>query len=643
MDDTPTLREYLEEYLKHEGLYGVMPEYRRQSLLTLPIATIWLVGLWLLAGCLLVSHRSWKGLPVAILGLPLLLMGSLVIIALYFVVRQLRSGRELTTEDAGLIGGFFLIGLPIVVAIALGLYLQSWSVTLLYAALSGVFIAVVLILQTRAYKVHLVIQSVRTTFKVLRQSITLLPTFIALLLVTVWLSLFSEGLWQALAGLSSIRFLGSALVMVVPVLLYVSLSLGREATEIVGESLDGDGIARTAEDTSFVKERLERGLISEEEWKELLDEFEWRDKAKIADAVLPPLQSRTKQWLALLFAVTSLGLVASFFIYFFGFFAVLLEPSLVADWVGTQVDLLTIPLGFWTISLPTTAIPTAKVSLMLALFVAVMSGVYALTDEVVKRLFTEWLHQKSASWLSLASLYQCITSPGYQVWEYVVRDADRSLANVSIVVPKGLSEEKVEEACEHMESRLHEWNIVSVTAFERSDDQRYRRGMPGRRWELVRNQSKGIRRFRPIHLVLDELRYEHFLGQKSLEKGRTISDEWFGETPVEQAVARAIWQTDLDQDLVLHPYAVETADVLSVEIQLVKRLAASEQYRGHMRTFLNVAREHARDATTIMLVMNFRDTVDSLASLTWSSDPPLVQYKDEVVGTSRIEDPDEWA
>lgn len=643
MDDTPTLREYLEEYLKHEGLYGVMPEYRRQSLLTLPIATIWLAGLWLLAGFLLVSHRGWKGLLVAILGPPLLLASNLLIMALCFAVREFRSGRGLTAEDAGGIGGFFLIGFPIVMAVGLGLYLQSWSVTLSYAALSGAFIAVLLILQARAYRVHLLIQSVKTMFKVLGQSITLLPAFIALLLVTVWLSVFSEGLWQAFAALSSKRFLGSAFVMVLPVLLYVSLSVGREAAEIFGESLDGDGIIRTAEDTSFIKERLERGLISEEEWKELQDEFEWRDKAKLVDALLPALQSRTKQWLALLFVVTSLGVVISFFVYFFGFFSVLLEPSLVADWVGTQMDVLTIPLGFWEISLPTTAVPTAKVSLMLAMFVAVMSSVYALTDETVKRLFTEWLRQKSASWLSLSSLYHCITSPGYQVWEYVVRDADRSLANVSIVVPRGLSEEEVEEACEHMESRLHEWNVVIVTAFEQSHEQLYRRGMSGRRWELICNQSKEIRRFRAIHLILDELRYEDFLGQKCLEEGRTIPHEWFGETLVEQAVSRAIWQTDPDHILVLHPYAVETGDVLSVEIQLTKRLPTSEQYRDRLRAFLNVAREEAPGANTIMLSMNYRDTVDQLASLWWTGDPPLVQYRDGALGTTRMESPDDWA
>jgi hypothetical protein len=137
------------------------------------------------------------------------------------------------------------------------------------------------------------------------------------------------------------------------------------------------------------------------------------------------------------------------------------------------LETLVLPLSLlgysWEVGLPTTAVPVAKVSLLLAIFVAVMSSIYAFTDDLFKMRFTKWLNQKAASWLAVSFIYQCAMSPNYQIWEYVVNDKQKGIANVSIIVPRGFSEKEVEKACEHMETRLQEYrNFVLITAFEQN-------------------------------------------------------------------------------------------------------------------------------------------------------------------------------
>lgn len=648
MEKTTTLQEHLEKYLRLEGLYQVIPEHRRRSLFTIPIAFLWMAGAWALAAYFVLRHTGFSGLIVAVLGPPLMLGSVLLVLAVIFVVRQFRLGKEVTETDAGMIGGFLLSGFPVLISIALGIYLRSWSVAIGYIAVYAMGMPIVIVLQQQAYRVHLLIELVRSIFKALWRSVTLLLVLIPLLLVVVLLSVFSQELWEALGSLSLSRLLGSTICLVLLAFIFVLASLEREAEAIVGEFPERKQIVKVAENTLFIKGRLDRGLISEEEWKGLTSELEWRDTVKLADGILPILRSRVKRWLALLLGLTSSTLVVSFFVYFYIFFSVLLSPSLVARWTDMQLDTLMVPISIfqysWRIGFPTTAVAVAKVSFVLAVFIAVMSSVYALTDETIKTVFTEWLNRKAASWLSASSLYLCVMSPNYQVWEYVVRDKRKGIANVSIVIPKDLPEEKVQEACEHIESRLEDYNnLVLVTAFEQNFERPvYKSGIPGKRWRLLHNKVKDIRTFEPFHLILDELRYQHFLGRDSLDEGVEIPAEWFGNTPKAKALGKAVWEADADHEWVLHPYVFESDTILSFEICLTKRKTKSGQYREYVRELLTMARQMAPDAQNVWIEVCFRDTLDTLTRLNWSNQLPYFEYKDEVNGKNKLEKPDCW-
>lgn len=143
-------------------------------------------------------------------------------------------------------------------------------------------------------------------------------------------------------------------------------------------------------------------------------------------------------------------------------------------------------------------------------------------------------------------------------------------------------------------------------------------------------------------MILDELRYQHFLGRDSLDEGVEIPAEWFGNTPGAKALGKAIWEADADHEWVLHPYVFESDTILSLEICLTKRKAESGQYREYVRELLTLARQMAPDAQNVWIEVCFRDTLDTLARLNWSSQLPYVEYKDEVNGQNKFEKPDAW-
>ena len=649
MEGTATLQGYLERYLKAEGLYEVIAEHRRRSVFTVPIALAWFVGIWALAAYFILSNAGFDRWTAVVLGPPLMLLAALVVLSIAFAIRQFRLGKKLTQADTGTIGGFMLLGFPMLMAGALGVYLASWPITVLFLLLYGVWMSLVLVLQWQAYRAHLLIELFRSVLMALWRSVRLLVVLIPVLLVLVVLSVFSEELWQALGGLSAARLLATALWLVLPAFFLVVASLEREAKAIVAGFPEKEQIVRSVEGTSFIKDGLDGGLISEEEWKRITDELGWRDTTKLAEWLLPVLHNRVKRWLVLLLGLTSLTLVASLSLYFYVLFTVLLEPTLIASWTGIALDTLIIPLNLLGyslhVALPTTVMAAAKVSLILATFATTAFIVHALTDETIKGVLTAWLSQKAASWLSASCLYSCAVSPNYQVWEYVVRDRAKGIANVFIVVPRGVSDDAVKGACEHMESRLEGYsNLVMITAFEQNPERPiYRLGMPGNRWRLLHNKVNGIRLFESIPLILDELRYQHFLGRSSVTgEGVQIPDDWFGNTPAAMALAKAIWEADVDHEWILHPYSFESDMTVSLEICLAKRKERSDEYRQCVRDLLVLARQMIPDAQNIWIELYFRDTLDTLARFVWSEQLSYVEYGDETDTNNKIEDRDDW-
>jgi hypothetical protein len=318
--------------------------------------------------------------------------------------------------------------------------------------------------------------------------------------------------------------------------------------------------------------------------------------------------------------------------------------------MGIPVETLNVPLRIaefsYEFGLDSTLLPTMQVALLLAVFVAMMSVVYALTEDSFKEQFTKWLSEKAYNWLAASSLYLSSIHPNYQIWEYTRDDKRSGMVNVSIVVPKDISEQEVRVACEHLDSQLKAYQqLVVITAFEQNQaDPRYRTGIPGKRWRFIHNKIKEKQFFEETSLETDEVRYQDSLGHTGLQENEEIPDEWFGNSLQAVSLARKIWESDIHHGLILHPYGFEANLLLTLEIHLLKRLPNSNDYQQFIKELLPKIQDvyqtpHNR---TILIDLCFRDTVDSLASFEWNQEHAYITYKDEYIGKSKMEKLKKW-
>ncbi len=640
--------------MKEEGLYTLIPEHRRRSLFLLPIPLLWGSMLFVLVVGLVLAYGGISKLVVGVLAFAISFAVTFILFIGFHTILQVRARRpwtEVSDTQARRIGGFLIIVFPVVLAACVAINVSSWMAGVYYITLASAATGLMLFLQYYAYRIHLLFELLLSIAKTLPRSVTLLPVLITLLLVVVLLSIFSQELWQAVNGLSPLRFVGVLALLVLPAVLFVLSSVGSEAFSLVQHWPTDEEIAKHGRSTPLIKRRLEEGFISPEEWQQAIDGFRWRHKSRLAADLLPLVRRRVARLLRLSVVVTSTVLALAFFVYFFVLLSAVIGPSLVEAWTNIESKTLGLPIALgnyrWNIPIPTVSITVAKVSLFLAVFESVVFSVYSLTDDTVKSRLTCWLRKKAASWVAVGALYQSVSSPNYQIWEYVVDNKKDGIANVSIVVPRGLSESNVEQACEHMQSRLEGyWKVVIVTAFEQDVERPvYKLGIPGQRWRLIHNKPRGLKKFEPMHLSADELRYQNGLGRDRLEEGREIPDEWFGNSPRGVRLGKFVWATDPSHELIMHPYVyLSDAKGRSVflDVHVLKRLGNPEQYRDSVRKWLALIRTEFPDLQTVSVDVYFRDSLDWLAHMFWDRQLSYVDYKDESQKESRIESPSDW-
>jgi hypothetical protein len=402
-----------------------------------------------------------------------------------------------------------------------------------------------------------------------------------------------------------------------------------------------------AQETPFFAHRFASGYIAREEWRTASDEVAWRHLDKLLHEIRIPVFHLTKRWFAFLIVFTGLFVLVCLCLYFFGFFLIVLPPAIILNWTSPAQVLGSyeiLPQLGWRLTLPISTVTTLKVSVFLATFLMAVFHVWAFTDEHVKGRLTDWLKRKAESWLAVSAIYRAIARPGYQVWDYVVQDVKgKSRTTAHIVVPQASSDSEVNHACIHMESTLRKYRVVHITAFEqKTEDPRYRLGIPGRRWRLIRIGLDQPPTFEPIHLEVEEPRYQHELAKVYLAEGESPPDEWFGETSRGIHIARRIWDLDDGHELVMHPYVFDADRYIAVEVNLYRRMERPEQYHIYLKQLLTIARESTPPPTTIEIELYFRDTVDSLARVSWSTELPYVEYRDETGAETNMHSRQKW-
>jgi hypothetical protein len=639
MSSCTTIHEHLEKYLKSEGLHALIPDYRRAALygLPLPLPLLWVFLYWAGAFAVTVVYGDAASLADAAVSSVLVITSVLAVVAVLAAILQRLSG-SLAASASRRLGAFLVLLLILLPAATLELTLRSSAAFNPSCFASALSLLVVLVPGQAPYRVHLLVALLTSLLKNLGRSVALLPVTAPLLLVVILLSVFSVGLWRALAGASDLNLAHVFLLLAIPSAGFVYVSSQTVADRIADEIPSNDELVKLAEDVPAISSALHNDFISSEEWAAACEDIRWRDTTGLLAQVLPLVKSRIRRWLVLQVALSALITGLLFFIFFCILFVQLLTPQTIADWTGGQIAPITVtlPVGSWPgqEQLPPSLGIVMRVSLFLALFMAAVQAVNSLGDDRVSRVITPWLQSKADSWLGAGAAYQCCLTPGYQVWQYLVQDKRQGIASVQIVVPIGSSDEAAQRACEHMESRLVTYGRIGrVTAFEKkaSAAPTYRLGSVGKSWQLAWNKATKWRHFQELPTAGDDPRYDHFLGLRAIKSGAALPDAWFGATPQAVAVSSQIWDSDADHSRILHAFAEWSGKVLTIDVNLAKRLRASNDYRACLRRVLDVARANESHASAILINLYRRDSSDWLAHLLWNPDLPSVSYGDETV------------
>lgn len=647
------LCDYFESYFKQQGLLKLIPDARRPSVFKIPptrVLIMWFLLIALTSLCLGLVRAESRGivvglvLPVAVFILVTFLMNRYIVI--HKSLTQGNGSKERATQQAGVVG---LLMFCILLALGIDLLVFPGSFLSFFVFMVASLFALFLV-SSQGYRVHLAIEGVRTVFRLLPQTLLLVATLTPILLIVVILSVFSSEVWQAVGSLPWSRVAAAAVLLILPTLLFVALSLPKITKPILDRVFDGVSIPLTdAKAVPFLRDKFNKRLISSEEWQRALDDLAWKDASKLRATVRPVVEGKVGRWLALLLALTSLALLSLFFFYFFAFSYIVVQPSLVATWAQLQAEsgkltIITLPVLASELVLLDADAAIAKVSFLLAIIATVTFAVQILSDENHRREITAWLEEKAKAWSLIGVLHQSCIRSGYQVWEYLVRDKVHGILNSTIVVPKGLTDEIVRAACEDMKASLgNHWKHILITAFEQNPgNPDYRRGMPGKRWQMSHNRATNETTFVPIHLELSEIRYEHFLGFDANEAGVEIPDQWFGNNTSSVVLSRSIWESDGQRILFLHPYVNQDNMNVWVDLHMLKRLEKTTDYKELVKRILAEVTKMTAEASNVWIDLYFRDTVDVMVRFVWSKQLNYTDYWDEITRRNRIDSLESW-
>lgn len=217
IDGATTLQDHFETCLKQDGLHFFLPDDRKESLFNRQLALAWFGILWASQTSLILHYTHFRGWIAAVSFTPVLFIVFLTLLIIILSIRYFReivAGKGLDQlVGASTFGGLFLVGFPILIAFATGIYLRSFLLSIIQMGLNVLAMAFTVVLHTQRFRLHSFIELVISAAKVLSRSATHTLVLLPVLLVIVLLSLFSEDLWKVLSNLSAYKMvIGSVLL-----------------------------------------------------------------------------------------------------------------------------------------------------------------------------------------------------------------------------------------------------------------------------------------------------------------------------------------------------------------------------------------------------------------------------------------------
>ena len=100
--------------------------------------------------------------------------------------------------------------------------------------------------------------------------------------------------------------------------------------------------------------------------------------------------------------------------------------------------------------------------------------------------------------MAAQAIYNALLHPNYQLWDTKVNN--KNITHTHILVPPGLDEEQVREACRYQANQAAKRvNTIIVSAFEKEENKEaYDFGHLGNRWQLHINKNTDVEIFQNI-------------------------------------------------------------------------------------------------------------------------------------------------
>ena len=141
----------------------------------------------------------------------------------------------------------------------------------------------------------------------------------------------------------------------------------------------------------------------------------------------------------------------------------------------------------------------------------------------------------------------------------------------------------------------------------------------------------------------DGLRYAHDLGFEAVAEGPGNTRRIVGDYEYAIEIGKAIWEIDQEHSLIWHPYVERgVIGMVLANICVTHKFQTSSDYQQFINSLLNVIEEKADRHKTIDIRLEFRDSMDVIASMEYFKPTSSIRYRDETMRKSKNQKYDAW-
>lgn len=622
------LLSFLEEYLRKEGLSSFLPASKDKTIFSYTLLLLIILSVAITARAF--DRSFWVGLSI-----PILSMSVYFIVLIFFVffreIAKLPKDKSkidpntfLTQREQRFLSTSIIAVLLFAPSIVLGIYAHSWIAALvLFVVIFVVILFSGIFLFSRDYWIVAIIEIITQFIKGWSVSWQAVLSTTPVLLVTILLSLFSGDMWDILSTMSVLEL--TLLIVVIYIPLFFAVFANIELSDLIlQESIDTEEkLVDRAFSIKFIDKKKNRDLLSVEDRDDVIALLKRRDVGRTKTIVANDLKGRIQAWYILLIFLSSLLLGFGFFAIFYSLFS-FISPSLSdMGWLQTPKKLPAFR----------NAIP--QVSFFLA-SIQVAAFAASLLEKPKGNILFRRTIEKATDWLTAIIVFQTIYSPKLQIWDAREEAPWHKKLGVKtirgkIIAEANSSDEDVKHGCEKLEELFPRVQLIDFNVYKQHPSlaEKIRFGVEDFQWKYIHNRKLSIKQFDPIPGAI-EIHEQHLLGREKYLEEKEIPFEWFGDNKKTANLGKAIWDSDVNHEVIMHPRVFGSGEkVIHISVHLFRRLKKSEEYSLLVHNIFDLAKKVFPNANLFSVDVYHRSSLSSKVIAKLESIEGIVTYQDE--------------